>query len=330
MYEVIRKTTIIVACLMLSKMLHMNVTVYIVLFGVVAATTSYSRHVWTIIKRFFPSIFAALGAVLLNQMFASHPFIIWTCTICYFDHVRRHVDSSLKIRIATLPLFMIIFINTYATSSHYILLIPAISRDLVVSLLVVGIVTSFINHLMPIRAKLVMPPITIMPVIGIDRLKMLLLVGGGLAFIMINQVTTAVFCLVPLITSAMQPSYDMMKAHSRNKMLSQIGGCSIALVISMLFAGSEVNVVTYGCASTVLVFTILLWCNHFNIEERAIHSDALMGCLIPYQLYIGQFGNNFGINSIMLRGFELVVTLLIIYTISYWLSFKVTKNQINA
>jgi len=326
MYELIRKTLIIVLCLMLSKMLHLTVSVYIVLFSIVIATTCYSNHVWEIIKRLLPSLFAALGAVVVNQVFATHPFIIWTCSILYFDHVRRTADSNLKVRGVILPLFMIIFINTYANSSSYIFSIPEIVRDLVLSTIITGLVASFVNHVMVIKKIPPMPAIISMPVRGVDRLKMLLLVGVGLAFIMINEVTSAVFCLVPLITSAMQPTHDLMKVHSRNKMLSQVGGCSLALIVSMLFSGTEINLFTYLFISTVLVFTILWWCDHPDKEEGLIHSDALMGFLIPYQLYIGQYSNNFGLNSIILRAFELVVVLLIIYTIGYWLERLTTKN----
>jgi len=327
MYELIRKTLIIVLCLMLSKMLHLTVSVYIVLFSIVIATSCYSRHIWDIIKVILPSLLAALAAVVVNQVFASHPFIIWTCSILYFDHVRRKADNNLKARMVTLPLFIIIFINTYANSTTYNLSIPDIVRDLVLSTLISALVASFINHTMPIKQKMPMPQIIAMPVKGVDRLKMLLLVGMGLAFIMINEVTSAVFCLVPLITSAMQPTHDLMKTHSRNKMLSQIGGCCLAVIISLVFSGTEINLFTYLFISTVLVFTILWWCNHPDKEEGLIHSDALMGFLIPYQLYIGQYGNNFGLNSIILRAFELLVVLLIIYTIAYWLERLTINND---
>tara|TARA_R110001583_G_scaffold22377_9_gene84046 strand:+ start:6603 stop:7610 length:1008 start_codon:yes stop_codon:yes gene_type:complete len=327
MYEIIRKTLIIVLCIMISKMLHLNVSVYIVLFSIVIATTCYSNHIWEIIKRLLPSLFAALVAVVVNQVFASHPFIIWTCSILYFDHVRRKVDTNLKARMATLPLFIIIFINTFSNSAEYTLLIPDIVRDLVLSVFITGLVASFINHIIPIKQKAQMPHIVSIPVTGSDRLKLLLLVGFGLAFIMINEVVSAVFCLVPLITSAMQPTHDLMKTHSRNKMLSQVGGCCLAIIVSIIFSGTEINIFTYLFTSSILVFTILWWCNHPDKEEGLIHSDALMGFLIPYQLYIGQYGNSFGLNSIFLRAFELLVVLLIIYTTAYWLDRLATKNK---
>lgn len=325
MYELVRKTLIIVLCLTLSKILHMNVSVYIVLFSVVISTTCYSNNILEIIKRLLPSLCAALCAVLINQFFAFHPFIIWTCTIFYFDHIRRHADNNIKARQAILPLFMIIFINTYANSTGYTLLIPAIARDLISSMLITSLIASFINHLMPIKISI--PPSKIVPlaVTELDRLKMLLLVGGGLAFIMINEVTSAVFCLVPLISATMQPSHSMMKTHSGDKMLSQIGGCCIALLASMLFAGTEINILSYFFVSFTLVFTLLLWCDHKDMQVRSIHSDALMGFLIPYQLYVAKLGNNFGINSIFLRAFELAIALLIIYTIAYWLEYHSLK-----
>lgn len=327
MYELIRKTLIIVLCLMLSKMLHLTVSVYIVLFAVVIATTCDSNHIWEIIKRLLPTLITALGAVVVNQVFASHPFIIWACSILYFDHVRRKVDSNLKTGMVILPLFIIIFIDTYANSTVYALSIPGIVRDLILSTLITALAASFINHIMPVKQKIPLPPMVLMPVSGADRFKMLLFVGGGLAFIMINEVTSAVFCLVPLITSAMQPTHGLMKKHSHDKMFSQIGGCSLAFVVSLLFSGTEINLFTYLFISAILVFTILWWCHHSDPEEGAIHRDALMGFLMPYQLYIGKYGNDFGLNSIVLRAFELAVVLLVIYMLAYWLE-KLTTGKI--
>ncbi len=88
---------------------------------------------------------------------------------------------------------------------------------------------------------------------------MLALVGGGLAFIMINQVTTAVFCLVPLIASAMQPTHGLMKKQVSNRMLSQVGGCCLAFMVSILFGGTEINLFSYFFLSVSLVFVIIMW-----------------------------------------------------------------------
>ncbi|MEI8633335.1 hypothetical protein P4S72_17285 [Vibrio sp. PP-XX7] len=270
-------------------------------------------------QRLFPSLFAALGALFVNQLFAVHPFIIWTCSVIYFDYVRRHIDSNLKARMATLPLFMIIFINTYANSSGYTIAMPEIARDICLSIVVVGLVASFINHLVPVKAAPIKPQRIVQSVTGPDRLKLLILVGGGLAFLMMNEVTTAVFCLVPLITSAMQPTHGQMKQQAMDKMMSQIGGCCAALIISMLFSGTEINLFTYFFMSISLVVILPWWCEHPDPAERAIHSDAMMGFLIPYQLYIGKYGNDYGLDSIMLRAFELLVALLVIYVVGYWL-----------
>ena len=320
MYELIRKTLIIVLCLMLSKMLHLSVSVYVVLFAIVVATTSFSKHLSDLLQRLTPSVGAAIGAVLVNQAFAAHPFIIWTCCVVYFDHVRRHADNNLRIRMATLPLFMIIFITTYHNSSDYTLAIPNIIRDVVLSALLAALVASLVNHLMPVKAQPPKPVIVSQPVTGTDRLKMLVLVGGGLAFIMINEVTSAVFCLVPLITSAMQPTHSHMKQHATEKILSQIGGCSLAVIASLIYSGTEVNLFTYFVVSFLLVYLILHWSHYAEMGDRAIHADALMGFLIPYQLYVARYGNDFGLSAIALRAVELLIALLIIYALAHWLN----------
>ncbi len=319
MYELTRKTIIIVLCLMLSKMLHLSVGVYIVLFAIVVATTSFSKHLSHLLSRLMPSVVAGIGAVVLNQAFSGHPFIIWTCCVVYFDHVRRRANNNMSIRMATLPLFMIIFISTYNNSGNYALSIPNIIRDVVLSAFLSALVASLVNHLMPVKAK---PPklvIVSQPVTGTDRLKLLILVGGGLAFIMINEVTSAVFCLVPLITSAMQPTHSHMKDHAMEKILTQVGGCSLAVIVSIIYAGTEVGILTYAVVSSLLIFLILYWSHYSEAGDRAIHADALMGFAVPYQLYVARYGNDFGLNAIALRAVELVIALLIIYALAHWL-----------
>ena len=327
MYEIIRKTLIIVVCLMLSKVLHMTVSVYMVLFAIVLANFCFSKHIIDLIKPLLPSLFVTFAAVVINQLFAGHPFIIWTCCIVFFDSVRRRANNNIRITMATLPLFMIIFITTYQNSTAYSSAIIGFFWDMLISAGVAVLVTSFINHLMPVKATPMMPTVVFQEVTGVDRLKLLVLVGGGLAFIMINQVTSAVFCLVPLVTSAMQPSHDQMKNHSREKMLTQIGGCSLAIVMALFYSGTEVNLFTYFVISFFLIFMLIFWTHHSAIEDRAIHADALMGFLIPYQLYIAQYGNNFGLNSISLRAVELFIALAIIYMAGHWLDTLSNRSQ---
>jgi hypothetical protein len=319
MLELSRKTLIIVLCLMLSKMLHMSVSVYMVLFAMVLANTSYSKHLPELTKSLSPSVFATIGAAIINQLFDSHPFIIWTCCILYFDHVRRHANNNILMQKAILPLFMIIFITTYHNSSDYTLMIPTFIRDVIVNAFIAILVTSLINHLFPIRVSINKPMIIEQTVTGTDRLKMLLLVGGGLAFIMINEVTSAVFCLVPLITSAMQSTHNNMKMHSTEKILSQIGGCSLAMLVSLFYSGTEINILTYFVISFLLIYFLLYWSHYAEAKERAIHADALMGFLIPYQLYVAGSSGTFGLSLITLRAFELFIALLIIYVIAHWL-----------
>ena len=319
MYELSRKTLIIVSCLMLSKILHLSIGVYIVLFAIILANMSYSKHIPDLIKLLIPSITAAIGAAFFNEFFSTHPFIIWTGCMLYFDHVRRRAITNMHIRQATLPLFMIIFVTTYHNSSDYSLLVPTFIRDILVNTLVAVLITSFINHIMPIRAKVIKPTIVFQPVTGSDRLKLLLLVGGGLAFIMINEVTSAVFCLVPLVTSAMQSTHREMKNHSLEKILSQTGGCSLAMIVSMIYSGTEISLFNYFIISFVLVYVLLFLAHYSEVKERAIHADALMGFLIPYQLYVAGNSSTFGLNSIALRAVELFIVLVIIYVVAHWL-----------
>lgn len=326
MYEIIRKSLIITLCLVVSKLIHLNVSVFIVVFSIILATTCYSRHIVPQFQRLLPSVAAACGAVFINQLFAEHPFVIWTVSIMYFDYVRRKADNNLKIAVATLPLFMIIFISTYHNTTSFTLAIPNIIRDVVFSAMIAALIASFVNHVLPVRGK--PPPMVVTPisVTGADRLKLLVLVGGGLSFIMINEVTSAVFCLVPLITSAMQPTHSLMKSHSQAKLISQVGGCSMAIIMSFAFSGTEVNIFTYLVVSFCLVLTILYWMSHPRAIDIHIHRDALMGFLIPYQLYVAKDGNDFGLNSITLRAVELFIALMIIYVLSHWLDHLALRN----
>jgi hypothetical protein len=319
MYELVRKTLIITLCLMLSKVLHLSISVYMVLFAVVLANTSYSKQIPDLIQRLSPSVLSAIGAMIINDMFAAHRFIIWTICIVYFDHVRRHAKTNLQIRSATLPLFMIIFVTTFHSSSNYTLLLPTFIRDVIINAFIAVLVTSAINNLMPIKVKVTRPTVISQPVTGADRLKLLLLVGTGLAFIMINEVTSAVFCLVPLITSAMQPTHAHMKDHSREKIISQIGGCSLAVITALFYSSTKINMFSYFAVSFLLIYLLLYWSHYAEPKERAIHADALMGFLIPYQLYVGTTGQAFELSSIALRATELLIALVIIYVVAHWL-----------
>lgn len=326
MYELLRKTLIILICLMLSKTLHITIGVYLLLFAILLATMSVSKHLHQLLVILLPAITCALAATLINQAFNQHPFIIWTCCVVYFDHVRRQANNSRKIGQAVLPLFMIIFVTTYHNSGTYTDALIGYIHDVLLSAAVAAMVTSFINHVMPPKSHPSAPPIIDQPVTGTDRLKMLVLVGGGLAFIMINQVTSAVFCLVPLVTSAMQPTHQHMKQHSKEKLLSQIGGCCLAIILSMVYSGTEVNLFSYALISFLLIYQILHWIQHSDPADKAIHADALMGFLIPYQLYIAQYGNNFGLNSITLRASELFIALVIIYAVAHWLDWLARRR----
>ncbi|TCS42026.1 DUF2955 domain-containing protein [Reinekea marinisedimentorum] len=328
MYELTRKALIICICLLLSKVMHLTASVYVVLFSVVLATASFSSHIVHLLKVLAPSVFATLVAVLINNLFSEHPFIIWTVVLVYFDFVRRRANTNLRIRMATLPLFMIIFITIYFNSSAYHASIPVILRGVISATFLSAVVASAVNHLMPVRIKPPMPQIIEQPVTGADRLKMLVLVGVGLAFIMINEITSAVFCLVPLVTSAMQPTHSTMKNHSREKILSQVGGCSLAIVVSVLWSGTETNLFAYFVVSFLLIYLLLYWSHYAEPGDRAIHADALMGFLIPYQLYVATNGDSYGLQSIFLRAFELVVALLLIYVVAHWLDhIEVTRKQ---
>ncbi len=80
-------------------------------------------------------------------------------------------------------------------------------------------------------------------------------------------------------------------------------------MVSILFGGTEINLFSYFFLSVSLVFVIIMWCHHSDPEDSTIHGDALMGFLVPYQLYIGKYGNSFGLINISLRAFELATAL---------------------
>ncbi len=75
MYEIVRKTLIIVLCLMVSKMLHLKVGVFIIVFGIVFANRLYSKHILVLLNRMKSSLFAALVALFVNQLFTLAPFL---------------------------------------------------------------------------------------------------------------------------------------------------------------------------------------------------------------------------------------------------------------
>ncbi|WP_026364686.1 DUF2955 domain-containing protein [Halodesulfovibrio aestuarii] len=324
MFEIIRKTLIIALCLVLSKVLHLQVGIFLVLYGIIIANNCPVNRLPVMLRILAPSFLAAVGASFVNQIFSAHPFIIWTLSVVYFDHIRKKTDTSVKARSAIFPLFNVIFIDTFANSSDFVLVVPDLIRDLLVSIFLASAIAYLVNLLLPIKLKKIQTPVVTLPVSGAERLKILILVGGGLAFLMLNEVTSATFCLVPVITSVMQPTYGHMKKEVEKRIITQVGGCCSAMFLSILFMGTEINVATFFLVSFGLVFTLMKWCECPDPVERSIHNDAVLGILVPFQLYIGKYGNNFGLDLIALRTVELVLALGVVYCVAIMLG----KNQL--
>ncbi|MFD2177207.1 DUF2955 domain-containing protein [Veronia pacifica] len=327
MTEIIRKSLIITLCMMAGKVLHLSAGVFVLLFGVVLATTCFSNNIIEMGQRLWPTVTSSLGAMLLNQFFAEHPFIIWTLSVIYFDHVRRQCSTNMHAAAALLPMFIVIFIDTYANSAGMALSIPEIFRDISASAVIAILIACSVNIILPAHAPPARPPIVSLPVNGFERLKMLLLVGGGLAFLMTSEVISAVFCLVPMITAVMQPTNAEMKKNCWDKGLSQVGGCVIAIAVALLLAGTQVNLLSYALVTFALVLTLFKWTVKAAPADKAINADAIMGILIPCQLFIGKWGNDFGLSLTLLRAVELIIALAIVHAIAHWLMYLVPTEQ---
>ncbi len=61
------------------------------------------------------------------------------------------------------------------------------------------------------------------------------------------------------ISSVMQPTNGYMKNEAGKRIITKVGGCSCAMLLSALLMGTDINIATFFIVSFALVLTLMKW-----------------------------------------------------------------------
>lgn len=309
--EILRVTFTVTLCMLAGKLLHLDSAVYLALYPTIVMTKGKDYSWLGLFKMLFPTLLAASCALLVSEVFHDHPFIIWTISLLFFDFMRRSADTPAKLGGMLMPTFNWILIIVF--SQHTITDMPMRIHEILISMVVTILVTKSMVFLFPQGRKGEKPVFMSQPVTYQHRLASMGLIGTGLAFLMMVDLISATFCMVPVIAAATQFNRDKFQEVVERRFVTQVGGCAIAVIFTLVMAGhqSTIGFYTFGLGS--LIFMIAKWMTNSQGTLRDLHSDALLATMLPIQLYMGN--STFGLESTYLRAWELTVTLGILFTL---------------
>ncbi|WP_240478227.1 DUF2955 domain-containing protein [Photobacterium aquae] len=309
--DALRITLTITICMLAGKLLHLDSPVYLALYPTILMTKGKDYSWAGMLRTFLPTFAAASLALLICEIFANHPFVIWTLSLLFFDTLRRRADTPAKAGAMLMPTFNWILIIVF--SQHTSMDMPMRIHEIGLSMLITACVAKAMLLILP-QAKGGKPPaFSPKPVSFQQRLVSLGLIGGGLACLMIVDIVSATFCMVPVVAAATQPGRDKFLEVVERRFITQVGGCAIAVIFTLLMAGHQSILSYYALGLGTLIFLITNWMTHADGPARDLHADALLATLLPIQLYMGN--QTLGLESTYLRAWELTVTLGILFTL---------------
>jgi hypothetical protein len=309
--EALRITLTITICMLLGKVLNFNFAVYLAFFPAVVVTKTKDFSWKGMFATLAPTFVVTIAAVLVNDLFQDHPFIIWTISLIFFDQVRRRADTPLKLGKIQMPCFTWIFMMLFARNGTFSM--PDMVSESLSAMLITALVTKLMVTLFPLPQLGKMPQFEPQPVTYGNRLISLALIGSGLGVLMIVDLLSATFCLVPVIAAATQFDREKYIKVVELRFITQIVGCAIAGLFILVMAGHQS---TLGFYALTLGFTIFLIARPMVAATgpaRDIHTDALLATVLPIQLYMGN--NSFGLDGTFLRAWQLFITLCILFAL---------------
>ena len=118
--EAIRVTLGITLCMLIGVTLDFDSTVYLALYPTIAMT-KVKDYSWSgLSKTFGPTFIAACVALLICEIFQSHPFVIWTISLLFIDYMRKRADTPAKVGGCIMPIFnwvLIVIFSQFSTQS---------------------------------------------------------------------------------------------------------------------------------------------------------------------------------------------------------------------
>lgn len=327
--EILQISLTITLCMLVGRLLNLESSVYLALFPTILMTKA-KDHSWLgLYNTFKPAFFAAVVALIVTESFQEHPFIIWTISLFFIDMMRRKADNPAKLGQMIMPLFNWILIVVFAQSSDMDM--PDRIREIFISMVITALIARAMVTLFPkwrdkpkiIATKLSFP--VAQQVSYQHRFVSVALIGTGLAILMNIDLISATFCMVPVIAAATQFSRKMYAEVVNRRFMTQIGGCALAVIFSVLMAGHQGVLLYYAAVLGALVFAITKLMVTSNISSRDIHADALLATVLPIQLYLDS--SQIGLESTFSRAWELTVTLGILYAAFRLTQYRVFSNQ---
>lgn len=307
--EAIRITLVIALCMLIGKVFSFDSSVYLALYPTIAMTKVKDYSWGGFFKTFAPTFVSACVALLVVELFQSHPFVVWTISLLFIDWMRKKADTPAKRGGMIMPIFnwiLIVIFSQFSTQS-----MADRVCEILLSMVITACIAKLAVKLFPVcnRAK----PMAFKPqkVTYQQRLVTLGLIGSGIAILMNINLLSATFCMVPVVAAATQSDRLAYKAVVSCRFITQIGGCAIAVIVSVLLANHQVIIGYYALVVSAAVFAIAVMMVTGENSQRDFHGDALLATVLPIQLYIGSA--SMGLESIFLRAWELAVTLGILF-----------------
>lgn len=307
--EILRVTLTITLCMLAGKLLDLNSTVYLALYPVIIMTKCKDYSWQGIFSLFFPTFLAAFCALAVSQVFNEHPFIVWSISLIFFDQMRRRADTPIKLGGMIMPTFNWLLIIVFSQSGSRDM--PMQVREILLSMVITAIIAKIMVALLP--TKQAGKPAIFKPqtVTYQHRVVSTGLIGLGLALLMMVDLLSATFCMVPVIAAATQFSRDKFREVVGLRFITQIGGCALAAVFTLVMAGHQHTISFYALGLGSLVLVLAKWMVTSQDPSRDMHADALLATMLPIQLYMGS--TTFGLENTYLRAWELTVTLGILF-----------------
>ncbi|MDO6498034.1 DUF2955 domain-containing protein [Photobacterium sanguinicancri] len=312
--EALRVTLTITLCMLAGKILGLNSPVYLALYPTIVMTKGKDYSWCGLVKMLFPTLISASCALIVTELFHDHPFIIWTVSLIFFDQMRRRANTQAKLGGMLMPTFNWILIIVF--SQHTTADMPMRIHEILISMTITILMTKSMVTLFPKPKYSPAPngkPPALMPqnVTYQNRFVSLGLIGGGLAFLMIVDLISATFCMVPVIAAATQFNREQFYQVVKRRLITQVGGCAIAVVFSLFIAGHQDTISYYALGLGGLVYIIAFSMAQSQGISRDIHADSLLATMLPIQLYMTS--TTLGLESTYLRAWELAITLGILF-----------------
>lgn len=309
--ETLRITLTVTICMLAGKLMELSSPVYLALYPCLLITKGKDFSLKGLAKMYAPVLFAASLSSLICDVFTNHPFIIWTISLIFFDYKRRNADTPQKIGAMLMPTFNWILVIIF--SLHTDTSIPTRIHEILISMIITVVVAKIMVMLFPVVRSEKPPVFEPQEVTYQQRFVSTGIIGAALAFLMIVNLVSATFCLVPVIAAASQFTREKFLETVNLRFITQVGGCAIAAMFTFILMEHQSVVVFYVMALAVVIFVIAKVMVNEVGGKRDIHADALLATMLPIQLYITSV--NDGLERTFLRGWELTVTLFILFAL---------------